>query len=183
MSRKYIDLIGHKYGMLTVLENKGSDKHGNKLWLCQCECGNTKIIVGRSMRQGSTISCGCNRRHRKDPYINAAKSVWSTTYADSNLTFKQFLKLSQLPCHYCGALPLRKFFRKCKTFSTEWQKINEKNPFMYNGLDRIDSNKKHTTNNVVPCCYQCNISKLDHTVEEFRNWIKRVYEKQFGGSL
>lgn len=54
-----IDLIGQKFGKLTVIKREGSDKFYSALWLCQCECGNTKIISGYSLRRGASNSCGC----------------------------------------------------------------------------------------------------------------------------
>jgi len=54
-----IDLTGKKFGKLTVIERSSKTKNYNALWLCQCECGNTTIANGTSLRRGDTISCGC----------------------------------------------------------------------------------------------------------------------------
>ena len=59
MGRKCVDLTGMKFGRLTVIERAGSDKHRNALWLCKCECGNEKIIIGNNLKKGNTMSCGC----------------------------------------------------------------------------------------------------------------------------
>ncbi len=32
------------------------------VWLCQCDCGNSKEVMGGNLRNGNTRSCGCNRR-------------------------------------------------------------------------------------------------------------------------
>ena len=45
-----------------------------------------------------------------------------------------------------------------------------------NGIDRIDSNKGYSFDNVVACCKYCNGAKNTMTQEEFKEWIKRVYE-------
>ena len=29
------------------------------MWLCQCDCGNTKVVLGYNLRSNKTISCGC----------------------------------------------------------------------------------------------------------------------------
>lgn len=57
---KKIDMIGKKYGRLTVLEEAGKGSHGYS-YLCQCECGNKKVIQGRVIRVGLVVSCGCFR--------------------------------------------------------------------------------------------------------------------------
>ena len=59
MSQKLIDEIGNKYGLLTVLE-KTKDKNNRTAWLCQCECGNTKIVRGSDLRKGRITTCGYN---------------------------------------------------------------------------------------------------------------------------
>jgi hypothetical protein len=58
----FIDLTGQKFGKLTVDKYKGKNKHNQSMWLCKCQCGNNKIIVGTSLRNGSTRSCGCLQR-------------------------------------------------------------------------------------------------------------------------
>ena len=58
-----IDLIGQKFGHLTVVERNGSDARGEAKWLCQCDCGNPNLIsvIGSNLRKGHTQSCGCER--------------------------------------------------------------------------------------------------------------------------
>lgn len=56
------DLTGMVFGRLTVIE-RAEDvdyTHGKySAWLCQCECGNQKIITGHSLNSGNSTSCGC----------------------------------------------------------------------------------------------------------------------------
>ncbi len=56
-----IDLMGKKFGKLTVIENMGNNKHKTVMWKCLCDCGNERVIVGQSLRNGNTTSCGCLR--------------------------------------------------------------------------------------------------------------------------
>lgn len=59
---QFIDLTNQKFGRLIVLEKAHNDKWGNLQWLCRCECGSEKIILGSSLRSGDTKSCGCLKR-------------------------------------------------------------------------------------------------------------------------
>jgi hypothetical protein len=192
------NLIGNKYGMLTVLSRSLLkpdllDSDLNSLWDCQCDCGNRRIIKrnrlrSSSMRQGSVLSCGCANKQkglklRKDPKLGSAKNVWSCKYSDG-CSFEKFLELSQQKCFWCGALPKNKSVGTTTKspnthLSEEWQKIKLDNPFIYNGLDRLDSSKDHSEDNIVPCCAECNRAKMDRTVEDFLSWIKRIYDYQF----
>jgi len=54
-----IDLTGQKFGRLTALEDVGRNKQRTRLWLCQCECGNSVVIPSTKLRCGHTKSCGC----------------------------------------------------------------------------------------------------------------------------
>ena len=67
MSR-VIDMTGQKFGKLTVLERADNDKFGKAQWLCECECGNKKIIAGASLRRGLTVSCGCHKLEKLKKY-------------------------------------------------------------------------------------------------------------------
>lgn len=56
-------LEGQRFGKLVVLERAGSfigtDDTKYSQWLCQCDCGNTKIVRGHDLIRGSVSSCGC----------------------------------------------------------------------------------------------------------------------------
>lgn len=71
MPKIYKNLIGLKFSKLTVLglyscERDGVDRF-KRYWLCQCDCGNTKVVSGHSLKGGTTKSCGClnNDYHKK----------------------------------------------------------------------------------------------------------------------
>jgi len=53
------DLTGRVFARLRVLDFAKRAKNRHSMWLCECECGNTKIIMGCSLLSGGTRSCGC----------------------------------------------------------------------------------------------------------------------------
>lgn len=55
---KPLDLIGQRFGHLTVIEFVES-KNKKRWWRCKCDCGNEKITDTGSLRSGNTKSCGC----------------------------------------------------------------------------------------------------------------------------
>lgn len=57
---KVVDIKGHRYGRLTVVEFAGLGPKGAR-WRCLCECGNETIALGAQIRSGNTKSCGCQR--------------------------------------------------------------------------------------------------------------------------
>lgn len=66
MPNHIANIIGNKYGKLTVIETAGRDKWGRVLWRCQCDCGNTEITTKSILDQGKKRSCGCLSRSIKD---------------------------------------------------------------------------------------------------------------------
>ena len=41
------------------MRRSGKDRWGALLWDCQCECGKTYTVLGCSLKNGNTRSCGC----------------------------------------------------------------------------------------------------------------------------
>jgi hypothetical protein len=56
---KNIDLVGNVYGRLTVVEFSHKNARRQYYWLCRCECGKEKVILGNNLKNGNTKSCGC----------------------------------------------------------------------------------------------------------------------------
>jgi hypothetical protein len=54
----FIDLTGRRFGKLTALR-PAKTPSGIPGWLCECECGSTKIIRTASLTTKHTTSCGC----------------------------------------------------------------------------------------------------------------------------
>ena len=65
MNNKRLDLIGHKYNMLTVIKELPTEGHSRR-FECRCDCGNITKVFMTNLRK--TKSCGCahvNTRTRK----------------------------------------------------------------------------------------------------------------------
>lgn len=56
------NLLGMKFGILTVIEKIGKDKTGQLVWKCKCECGNITHLTSNSLINKGTMSCGCLRQ-------------------------------------------------------------------------------------------------------------------------
>ncbi len=56
------NIIGNKYGKLTVLELIDSNNKSKTRYLCKCECGNLHETSGDSLRGGKSKSCGCLKK-------------------------------------------------------------------------------------------------------------------------
>jgi hypothetical protein len=61
MGRKLIDLTGRKIGMWTVLR-RAEDKSKQPAYICRCDCGEKRHVIGASLKTGDSQNCGCVRR-------------------------------------------------------------------------------------------------------------------------
>ena len=46
--------IGNKYGALTVIARGPNTNEGRAQWVCECECGNQTVVLGKNLRSGNT---------------------------------------------------------------------------------------------------------------------------------
>lgn len=180
---KKLNLINNNYERLTVIKQANSIK-GRSAWQCLCKCGNTVIVKTEHLRDLSTKSCGClnkeKRKHRAknlykkcqkySPQEASARRIWKKQYAE--MSFEDFYYLSQQNCYYCGNKPSNKQNAASKKSS---QSMKDNGDFIYNGLDRIDNSLSHSKDNCVSCCKYCNYAKRERTLEEFKNWIIKIY--------
>ena len=80
---KLIDLTGQKFGCWTVLSRAKNSLQGHSRWLCECDCGTQRVVLGNSLRRGESTNCGCvakeklrkiNTKHNKKRH--PLYSVW-----------------------------------------------------------------------------------------------------------
>jgi len=181
------NIIGQKFGRLTVMSFEGfmtfwKDRR-ESYWKVKCECGQEKTLRISHLRK--VKSCGClleefrkkilpNKiaKRNSKPYGEAAKHTCYKGYVDRSkrkgiafdFTKEEFLELTQKQCYYCGRKPRT-------TIKTETGKRKRNGSFTYNGLDRIDSNRGYSKNNVLTCCEICNKAKRNMPQKDFLEWI------------
>lgn len=60
--KRATDLTGQRFGKLTVIKRVENVMNSHiSRWLCQCDCGNEKIVYSNHLRRGNTKSCGCEQ--------------------------------------------------------------------------------------------------------------------------
>ena len=65
-SRNYKDLIGKRFGKLTVIKqnDRQSTKDRHILWDCQCDCGNIRTVKSNQLLNGSVFECQNCSNHK-----------------------------------------------------------------------------------------------------------------------
>jgi len=186
MNFNFIDLTGKKFGKLLVLKRAEKKPNSRTLrWECLCDCGKTKIINGSDLKRKYTVSCGCYAKyitkitHMKPKGVGGFNRVLDSYTSRCKrlkreflLTEEQFKQIISNNCFYCNIEPNQ--IKYSCSFSQASEEARNNSKFLYNGIDRIDSNLGYTLTNSRTCCRICNIAKSNMSETEFFNWIKRV---------
>ena len=93
----------------------------------------------------------CNHKQTVDYKYLRLKTGSKQRNIYLDITKEQFIDIISNKCEYCG----------------------DNNRI---GLDRIDSLMGYTLDNIVPCCYRCNVAKNNMEVEEFIKHCKRIVD-------
>lgn len=51
--------------------------------------------------------------------------------------------------------------------------------YIYNGIDRVNSDLGYSVKNCVTCCKDCNTAKMNMSIKDFLSMIERIYKKHF----
>lgn len=179
------DIIGNKYGKLTVVEYKGyifkNKSRKDHVYLCKCDCGNYTEVIRHSLVYGITKSCGCLHKetiikmNKKDTnyekhHIRSIRKHMKSSAKQRgyifDLSYDDVKELVTQPCYYCGST-----YSNCHRSKSNEQ---EYGAFYYNGIDRVDNDIGYIKDNVVSCCATCNRAKSTMSQTEFYNWIQKV---------
>jgi hypothetical protein len=171
------DLTGQRFGKLVVLRRL-PNVHKQVAWLVLCDCGREKSCLSRYLRHRRTKSCGgkgclvqtLSPARQKIPAEDVAASKILNKYwhgakkrnLEVSLTVEQVKLLTALSCHYCGQPP-------SNPMKVRGVKV------LYSGIDRVDSRMGYVIENVVPCCFPCNLMKGTRSIEDFVSHVNKIF--------
>lgn len=150
MIRKNIS--GNRYGRLSVISHSGTNKSGNHLWECMCDCGTRATVTYGNLTSGHTLSCGCLQKER-----TAKAKRRHGLYFDSDGKRSRLSRVwSAMKCRCsnvkCKAFP--QYGGSGITVCEEWmdyEKFHEwatSNGYTYGlTIDRIDNTKGYSPEN------------------------------------
>lgn len=179
------DRINNSFTLVRNYMRKTTIKGKNEwLWECKCDCGN--IFHCRENKLLTRKGCHSCTNKISQTEVSQAKTNGIKHYGLKNrlykdyktgavrrgkcfeLSFEEFVNLIEQNCYYCGSSP------EFHPYETQYmQKTIE--TYKHNGIDRINSNKGYTLDNCVPCCSKCNYAKHEMSIEEFKNFVQKLY--------
>lgn len=150
------------------------EKHNRKRWFYKLKCKHCGTIFTKRkeniVHKPNSIRCPkCHdKRHgvldtlEYDMLIHYKCNARNRNL-EWTITDEQFKDLIHNNCYYCGCEPNKRFNKDYNRYISA------------NGIDRLDSSKGYTQDNVVSCCRQCNVMKMEYSLEEFKNKILSIY--------
>lgn len=175
------DSSNTRFGKLTTgTEYRAVPKGKTKIieWLCTCDCGKTKWVMGTDLRAGYYLSCGdlsCKDSTVKRESKYFYKSQLSRWKDQARIRNKEFdLTLEQLDIIYERQ-------NGCCYYTGDKFDINYSAGYVINktnlSIDRIDNSKGYTFENVVLCTKLVNIARRESTQQEFLDMCRKVTER------
>lgn len=168
--------IGDVFGKLKVIEKLGCSKNNGNKYLCRCECGNTRITFAHALYNRTPrkiLNCSrfpCRKSPNNTTIGDLTGSYWATVKCHAKkrnikviLTQKQAWNL------------FLKQERKCALSKVDIKmETNFKSHDRTASLDRIDSSKDYTIDNVQWVHKEVNRIKNDLPNTKFLYWCKLI---------
>lgn len=97
------DLTGKVFGRWHVDSFAYKNKHRQLFWNCTCECGTQKVVMGQSLRQNKSRSCGCLQKEqlRERNFKDLTGQMFGKLYVLEDYRDESKPKGNQ---HYCKCL-------------------------------------------------------------------------------
>lgn len=143
---KRLELTNQKFGRLTVVEFAMS-KNGRSYWLCKCDCGNEKIVIGKDIVNHNIQSCGCYRKE--------STSKRNTKHGKTNTRLYNIWSTMKRRCMTVkSGKAYKNYFLRGITICEDWKVFeNFQKWALANGysdelsIDRIDNNSNYCPEN------------------------------------
>jgi len=176
----YEDLTGKTFGRWLVLGLAEKRKSGRLTWTCKCSCGTTREVIGATLREGRSKSCGClslellsgeNSRFYKH-------GRWGTVeYRREGLGRRRALERGNLSFPLDEEVVkkrMQELGNKCLYCGGPFEQTDHLIPLARGGA--------HCLGNLVPSCGHCNFSKrANYLGSEWwpKNWLPRARQLTF----
>jgi hypothetical protein len=167
---QFVDETGNRYGKLVVVRQSERKRNGLVAWICKCDCGETKSVIGSDLRtKGGIRSCGCivgSHGHETvfDTLVARYKRQAAQRGYEWSISDEEAKEMTKKKCFYCGCEPYQRSGAKRRG-----------EPIIYNGIDRVDNSKGYVPGNCVPCCGMCNQMKMAFSIDDFKSRIVSIY--------
>jgi len=182
LSKKYKhepreDITGLEVGLLTVLEDAGT-RNNKRYWLCECKCGVRKQILHSHLSGHKVQSCGCIKKGSSNALWKGHGEISGNRW-DMIKRRRRHAEDREFTVTIEEAWDLfLKQNRKCALSGIEIEFGKTGKDLYTASLDRIDSNKGYTIDNVQWLHKHVNWMKNTFSQEYFVEMCKKIAHKK-----
>lgn len=196
MKKVKADLIGKRFTRLVVIgpapNHISPDGTVRARWECLCDCGGKTITSTSCLTRNHTKSCGCwsrdnakkmmtgNKNYEKrikgtkdirTTYYNRVKKGANYRNLEFNITIEQMQELLEKQNYKCALTGIDLIMNRN---NSAFKVLKGKSGYNTASLDRIDSSRGYTLDNIQWIHKDVNFMKQDFSEETFINWCKLV---------
>ena len=182
--RKIIDLTNQRFGRCTANKITNEIKNKNFLWECHCDCGKVFKSTAGALRFGNVKSCGCLKQEilKRGGAKGRNRSTWKGLENIPQSLYSRLKRASKKRNIHFELLieDLENQFikqnKKCQFSNIELTiKAHNSKEKSTASLDRIDSEKGYTIDNIQWIHKDLNYMKRNMPENQFFDWIRIIY--------
>ncbi len=144
---RFIDLTGKRFSRWKVLNYFGQTKHHHdSLWLCRCNCGTTRVVLGNSLRHNTSKSCGCFNREQISRRFKIHGMHGTPEYRSWQSMKNRCYRTSELGYQNYGGRGIKVCRRWLNSFVAFFMDMGPK-PSPKHSLDRVDNDGPYCPRN------------------------------------
>lgn len=150
---KASNIVGLRSGKLVVVERDKTVDSPRAHWRCQCDCGNTCVVSGTSLRRGDTKSCGCLVKEAARQNIQKAIDSAANIHRTHGMSNTKAFRIWSHMIERCQAKDsyVRRGIKVCdewlNSFEAFYEHVGDR-PTPKHQLDRIDNDQGYKPGNV-----------------------------------
>lgn len=177
-------LCGHVFGSWTVLEKVPcpSGKRTSAHYRCRCICGHESVVSGGALKQGQTKQClKCYHKNKRGQHRTGHMEIPGKFFSSArnnavrrrgrslefSVTIEDLWSQFTKQGRRCALSGVELFFGNTIELGTA-------------SLDRIDSSKGYTVDNIQFLHKEVNIMKQDMLDEQLLQWVVTIYKNKYG---
>ena len=121
-----------------------NNKHRQSMWLCKCECGIEKIILGNHLKSGHTKSCGCLHKEIMTKHGHSKNGKRTRTYQSWHSMIKRCVNPNDPVYHNYGGRSIKvcKRWMQFENFLEDMGEVSDGYQ-----IDRINNNENYCKSN------------------------------------
>lgn len=139
--------IGSVFGRWTVTGvSRKRGQEGQNYWECLCECGTVKDVLGTSLKNGTSISCGCYSREVTSKKFKTHGKTKSSIYHTYNNMISRCTDVDNIGYQDYGGRGITVCDRWMESFGNFLEDMGDK-PSPIHTLERLNANRGYSPEN------------------------------------